>query len=93
MAKKVTVAEYLTAQMKICGKSQKQIAAEVGFPKANVLTMLKHGSTKIPLHRVPALARSLGVDPARFMRLVLEEYSPEILEAIESSLGPIQPSD
>lgn len=79
--------------MEICGKSQKQIAEKVGFPKANVLTMLKHGSTRIPINRVPALARSLGVDPARFMRLVLEEYSPEILEAIEGSLGPIQPSD
>ena len=93
MAKKITVAEYLTAQMAICGKSQKQIAEDVGFPKANVLTMLKHGTTKIPIHRVPALAHSLGVDPARFMRLVLEEYQPEILEAIEGSLGPIQPSD
>ena len=93
MAKKITVAEYLTAQIEICGKSQKQIAEEVGFPKANVLTMLKHGTTRIPIHRVPALARSLGVDPARFMRLVLEEYQPAILEAIEGSLGPIQSSD
>lgn len=93
MAKKITVAEYLTAQIEICGKSQKQIAEEVGFPKANVLTMIKHGTTRIPIHRVPALARSLGVDPARFMRMVLNEYQPQILEAIEGSLGPIQPSD
>jgi len=93
MVKKVKVADYLTAQIDICGKSQKQIADEVGFPKANVLTMLKHGSTRIPIHRVPALARSLGVNPAKFMRMVLEEYQPEILEAIEGSLGPIQVSD
>ena len=89
MAKKITVAEYLTAQIKVCGKSQKQIAEEVGFPKANILTMVKHGTTKVPIHRVPALAKSLGVDKERLMRMVLEEYQPEILRAIEDSLGPI----
>lgn len=93
MAKKLTVAEYLSVQIDACGKSQKEIAEEVGFPKANMLTMMKIGTTKIPVHRVPALARSLGVDPARFMRMVLEEYQPAILEAIEDALGPIQTSD
>ena len=92
MAKKITVAEYLTAQIEICGKSQKTIAEEVGFPKANVLTMMKYGTTRIPIHRVPALAKSLGVDPAKFMRMVLNEYQPAILEAIEGVLGTI-PSD
>lgn len=92
MAKKIKVAEYLTAQIDICGKSQKIIAEEVGFPKANILTMMKYGSTKVPIDRVPALAKSLGVDPAKFMRLVLAEYQPAILEAIEGSLGQL-PSD
>ena len=90
MAKKIKVAEYLTAQLEICGKSQKEIAKEVGFPKANVLTMLKQGNTRVPIHRVPALAEALGVDPAKFMRMVLAEYHPEILKAIESSLGEIK---
>jgi hypothetical protein len=92
MAKKITVAEYLTAQIEICGKSQKTIAEEVGFPKANVLTMMKHGTTRIPIKRIPDLAKSLGVDPAKFMRMVLAEYQPAILEAIEGVLGPL-PSD
>lgn len=92
MAKKITVAEYLTAQIEICGKSQKTIAEDVGFPKANILTMMKKGLTRVPIDRVPALAKSLGVDPAKFMRLVLAEYQPAILEAIEGVLGPL-PSD
>jgi transcriptional regulator with XRE-family HTH domain len=89
MTKKKTVAEYISGQIDLCGKSQKQIAEEVGFPKANILTMIKHGTTRVPIHRAPALARALGVDPAKLMRMALAEYSPEILEAIEGSLGPI----
>ena len=89
MTKKKTVAEYISGQIDLCGKSQKQLAEEVGFPKANILTMIKHGTTRVPIHRVPALAKALGVDPAKLMKMVLQEYQPEILEAIECSLGPI----
>ena len=75
MAKKITVAEYLSAQIQICGKSQKQIAAEVGFPKANVLTMMKHGSTRIPIHRVPALARlKLLVLRFQLLDVIVSDY-------------------
>ena len=93
MAKKITVADYLTAQIEVCGKSQKEIAEEVGFQKANVITMLKHGSTKIPLSRIPALAKSIGVDPGKLMRMALGEYQPKVLEAIEECMGPIQTMD
>lgn len=89
MAKQKTVAEYIWGQIDLCGKSQKQIAEEVGFPRANILTMIKHGTTRVPIRRVPALAKALGVDPAKLMKMVLEEYQPEILRAIEGSLGPI----
>lgn len=88
----VRVSDYLAAQMQICGKSQKEIAEEVGFPKANVLTMIKKGQTKLPIPRVPAMAKSLGVDPARLMRIVLAEYHPEILEAIEGTMGDLPES-
>lgn len=35
--------------------------------------MLKGGSTKIPLDRVPSLARALETDPAYMMQLALEQ--------------------
>ena len=41
MAKKPKVHEYINAQLQVCGKSQKQVAEEVGFPKAIVLTLIK----------------------------------------------------
>ncbi|RMD93135.1 MAG: XRE family transcriptional regulator [Alphaproteobacteria bacterium] len=54
-------------------KTQAQIAAEAGFPNPNMLTYLKTGRNKVPLDRVPSLARALEVDPALLMRLALEQ--------------------
>ena len=54
-------------------KTQKQIAHEAGFVNANMLSLLKSGSSKIPIDRVPALAKALETDPAYLMRLVLEQ--------------------
>ncbi|WP_417271118.1 helix-turn-helix domain-containing protein [Celeribacter sp.] len=54
-------------------KTQKQIAHEAGFVNANMLSLLKAGASKIPIDRVPALAKALETDPAYLMRLVLEQ--------------------
>ena len=54
-------------------KSQKEIAQEAGFLNANMLSLLKSGTNKIPLDRVPALAKALEADPAYLMRLSLEQ--------------------
>ena len=54
-------------------KSQKKIAHEAGFVNANMLSLLKSGANKIPLDRVPALAKALEADPALLMRLALEQ--------------------
>lgn len=54
-------------------KTQKQIAHEAGFANGNLISMFKSGASKIPLDRVPALARSLETDPAFLMRLALEQ--------------------
>lgn len=54
-------------------KTQREIAAEVGFPNQNMLSMLKTGAAKIPLDRVPALAVALECDSALLFRLALEQ--------------------
>ena len=84
--KPMRVADYLAQQIILCGKSQKDIAAEVGYDKPNVITMMKQGSTKIPIVKVGAFARALEVDPAYLLRLVCMEYMPETWAAIEDAL-------
>lgn len=54
-------------------KTQGDIAREAGFINHNFVTMLKSGASKVPLDRVPDLARALDVDPALLMRLAIEQ--------------------
>ena len=54
-------------------KTQAEIAAEAGFANPNFMTFLKNGQNKIPLDRVPSLAKALEVDPAYLMRIALDQ--------------------
>lgn len=80
-------AAYLTEAISESGKSQARIAREVGFPKPNMITMMKTGQTPIPIARVPALAESLGISTETLLRVCLQEYRPEILKVLEEVYG------
>ncbi|WP_311029390.1 helix-turn-helix transcriptional regulator [Mesorhizobium koreense] len=54
-------------------KSQLEIATEAGFINANVLSMIKSGTSKLPLDRVPALAKALECDPKRLFIMAVEQ--------------------
>lgn len=54
-------------------KTQAEIAAEAGFTNANMMSLLKSEKNKVPLDRVPSLAKALEMDPALLMRLALDQ--------------------
>ncbi len=54
-------------------KTQAEIAAEAGFVNSNMLSMIKGGASKLPLDRVPQLARALESDPAFLLRLAMDQ--------------------
>jgi transcriptional regulator with XRE-family HTH domain len=54
-------------------KTQSEIASEAGFPNANMISMIKSGSSKLALDRVPSMARALECDAAYMMHLALEQ--------------------
>lgn len=71
-------------------KNQVEIATEAGFLNTNMLSMIKSGKTKLPLDRVPALARALDCDPSLLFRLAIEQTGGETaLKAIEEIFGTI----
>lgn len=84
---KMTVAQFLTRKIDESGKTQREIATEIGYDAANVITMFKQGSTKLPLNTVGPIARALDVDPVFLLRLAFNEYFPETFEAVEHALG------
>lgn len=56
-------------------KSQAEIATEAGFGNANMMSMLKAGSVRLPLDRVPALAVALETDPVHLFLLAIEQLA------------------
>ncbi|MDR3409353.1 MAG: helix-turn-helix transcriptional regulator [Formivibrio sp.] len=84
---KFTVAEFITLKIAEAGKSQKEIANELGYEHANVISMIKSGATKLPLEKVGSMAAALFVDPIQLLRLTLDEYQPGLYAAIEDCLA------
>ena len=84
---KITVAEYLTQQIALSGKSQREIAEALHYEKANVITMFKQGKTRLPINKIPLMAEALGVDKVHLLRICMGEYMEEAWTVIESMLG------
>ncbi len=55
-------------------KSQREIAADLGYERPNIISMFKQGDTKVPLDKIPALAKSLEVDFGYLLRLGIEQF-------------------
>lgn len=83
------VAEYIAAQINLSGKSQAEIARDIGFAMPNMITMLKKNSTKLPIDKVGRLSKSLGIDPVHLYKMCMAEYYPDTWAVIQGFL--IQP--
>lgn len=83
---KVRVQKFLTEMLDRTEKTQLQIAREIGYERANIITMFKQGLTKVPINKIAPLARSVGADPEYMLRLALHEYIPDVWASIEDIL-------
>lgn len=65
---------------------QTHIAARIGFKNPSMLSMMKRGEVKVPLDRIPSIARVLEVDPTVLFRLALEQHwdDPSVIEDVFS---------
>jgi hypothetical protein len=71
-------------------KSQIEIATEAGYVNPNMLAMIKNGSTKLPLDRVPSVAKALECDARLLFKLALEQPGGATTAvAIEAIFGTI----
>lgn len=87
MKTKADVAHYISRCISLSGKPNKEIAREAGFDSPNILSMIKSGETKVPIARIPALAKATGTDPKVLLDICLEAYQPE-LHGVLADLAP-----
>ena len=59
-----------------------EIARNIGFPNANIISMFRADQAKVPLDKIPVLAEVLQVDLVNLMRLGLEQYWPDERDSI-----------
>jgi transcriptional regulator with XRE-family HTH domain len=79
-----------TAMKRLEGrKTQAQVAREAGFPHPNMVSMIKHGKSRLPLERIPALAEALEIDAALLFRLTLSENWPGYERVVIQIFGGI----
>src|SRR5437870_4016001 len=76
------ISQHIDLQKRINNKTQFDIAQEVGYDKPNMIAMWRSGTAKVPLDKVPAAAKALGVDPALLFRLAMAQYWPDAAETI-----------
>ncbi len=77
------VTEYLSQIIEQSGRSQSEIAENLGYRRSAIVSMWKSGATALPIDRVEPLAALCGADPVELMRVVLGGYYPVLLDFIE----------
>lgn len=71
-------------------KTQLAIASEAGFVNPNMLAMIKSGTSKLPLDRVPALAAAIECDPTMLFMMAMEQLGGDTTElAVKQIFGTL----
>src|SRR5690554_2850177 len=71
-------------------KTQTAIALEAGFVNPNMVALIKSGSSKLPLDRVPGLAKALGCDARMLFMMAVEQLGGDATEvAIKQIFGTL----
>ncbi len=84
-----TTQQWLADQQTLAGVTDEELASVLGYESPKVIQMFKSGGMKVPINKVPALAGALDLHPGLLMRRVLNDVSPELLQAIEHCLGAL----
>src|SRR5271155_4015453 len=70
-------------------KTQREIATEIGYDKPNMISMFKRGEARVPLEKIPLLAKAMEVSPTHLFRLALEQYWTGMRDVIAEMFGRI----
>lgn len=69
--------------------SDEALADALGYSTPNVINLIKNGTVRLPMTKVPVMAETLEMEPGEAMYLLLRDTSPELLASIEECLAPL----
>ena len=70
--------------------SDHDLSASVGLEREITLKLIKAGTLKYPLARIPALAAVLQLDAAELLKIALNEADPALAKLIEDTFNPLR---
>lgn len=85
-----SVISQLEAQQATLGLSDEELSTAVGFDRQIALTLIKQGTMKLPLNKVPAFAAALALDPADLLRAAIRESDPSLGQLVEETFNPLR---
>jgi hypothetical protein len=84
-SKETGVSALISSRIDESAKTQREIAMECGW-SPNVITMVKTGEMRLPLDKVGQLASAININPGILFWMVMKEYAPDTLNAIETDV-------
>lgn len=84
-----SIASLVEAHQSHLGISDEYLAMALDYQQTNLVTLIKHGTMRLPLVKVPALAKALCVDARVVLRLAMAETTPGLYEMVEHVMNPL----
>ena len=82
-------ARMIADAIEASGRTQREIADEMGLTRSNIISMLKSGEMQMPIERIPAFSRATGIDPLALTRVAMTEYMPETWKVLSAPPAPV----
>lgn len=86
----VTLASLIEARQTALALTDHDLCAALGFERQIALTLIKAGTMRLPLTKLPALAAALELDRIELLKLALSESDPVLLQVIEEAFSPLR---
>lgn len=80
--------ELITTHQARLDLTDHDIATAIGFERGITMSLIKTGSIKFPLTKIPALAEVLEMDAAMLLVIAMRETSPDLMDLIDEVWGP-----
>ena len=76
--------ELIHTQQVLLGKTDSDVASDLGFQNEGPYSLIKSGAIKLPIKSIEKLAHCLALNPTDLLRLVMTETMPEVLAAVDA---------